>query len=95
MEFKDLWVDMEGKVVSRFKRVCVFCGSSSGKRESYREAAIELAQELVRCNVVLTPNFHFFMVSFMARWIYKGLFLFVFDRWLGDWTLFMVEGVLG
>jgi predicted Rossmann-fold nucleotide-binding protein len=39
---------MEGKVVSsRFKRVCVFCGSSTGKRNCYRDAAIELAQELV------------------------------------------------
>ncbi|KNA06768.1 hypothetical protein SOVF_177960 [Spinacia oleracea] len=32
---------------SRFKSVCVFCGSSTGKRDSYREAAIELGQELV------------------------------------------------
>ncbi|CAK9316040.1 unnamed protein product [Citrullus colocynthis] len=32
---------------SRFKRVCVFCGSSTGKRICYRDAAIELAQELV------------------------------------------------
>lgn len=33
---------------SRFKRVCVFCGSSSGNRECYRDAATDLAQELVR-----------------------------------------------
>ncbi|KAA0062003.1 hypothetical protein IC582_026137 [Cucumis melo] len=39
---------MEGEVVkSRFKRVCVFCGSSTGKRDCYRDAAIDLAQELV------------------------------------------------
>jgi len=31
---------------SRFKRVCVFCGSSTGNRNSYREAALELGQEL-------------------------------------------------
>jgi cytokinin riboside 5'-monophosphate phosphoribohydrolase len=31
----------------RFRRVCVFCGSSSGKRSSYRDAAIELGKELV------------------------------------------------
>ena len=31
----------------RFRRVCVFCGSSSGKRSSYRDAAVELAKELV------------------------------------------------
>ncbi|KAG6763042.1 hypothetical protein POTOM_033574 [Populus tomentosa] len=40
---------MEGKVLkpSRFKRVCVFCGSSTGKRKCYRDAANELGQELV------------------------------------------------
>ncbi|KAG6519445.1 hypothetical protein ZIOFF_022939 [Zingiber officinale] len=32
---------------SRFRRVCVFCGSSSGKKESYRLAAIQLGHELV------------------------------------------------
>ncbi|KAF9601783.1 hypothetical protein IFM89_022951 [Coptis chinensis] len=39
---------MEEKVVkSRFKRVCVFCGSSTGNRDCYRDAAVELGQELV------------------------------------------------
>ncbi|EXB56348.1 hypothetical protein L484_024891 [Morus notabilis] len=39
---------MEEKILkSRFKRVCVFCGSSSGKRNCYRDAALELGQELV------------------------------------------------
>ncbi|GMY28123.1 cytokinin riboside 5'-monophosphate phosphoribohydrolase LOG5-like [Fagus crenata] len=32
---------------SRFKRVCVFCGSSSGKKNCYSDAALELGQELV------------------------------------------------
>ncbi|KAJ6425636.1 hypothetical protein OIU84_026247 [Salix udensis] len=32
---------------SKFKRICVFCGSSSGKKASYQEAAVELAKELV------------------------------------------------
>ncbi|KAK9109403.1 hypothetical protein Sjap_017463 [Stephania japonica] len=32
---------------SRFKRVCVYCGSSTGNRDCYREAAIELGEELV------------------------------------------------
>ncbi|XP_074285916.1 cytokinin riboside 5'-monophosphate phosphoribohydrolase LOG5-like [Silene latifolia] len=35
------------KLSSRFKKVCVFCGSSTGNRDSYRLAAIELGQELV------------------------------------------------
>ncbi|PSS18017.1 Cytokinin riboside 5'-monophosphate phosphoribohydrolase [Actinidia chinensis var. chinensis] len=32
---------------SRFKSVCVFCGSSYGKRESYRDATLQLGQELI------------------------------------------------
>ena len=32
---------------SKFKRICVFCGSSPGKKASYKEAAIALAKELV------------------------------------------------
>ncbi|CAM8987287.1 hypothetical protein QQ045_006210 [Rhodiola kirilowii] len=39
--------DVEAVVGSKFKRVCVFCGSSTGKRDCYRDAAIELGQELV------------------------------------------------
>ncbi|XAR73040.1 hypothetical protein NMG60_11019892 [Bertholletia excelsa] len=41
-------------ISSRFKRMCVFCGSSTGKRDCYRDAAIELGQELVarRLNLV-------------------------------------------
>ncbi|CAN1770883.1 Cytokinin riboside 5'-monophosphate phosphoribohydrolase LOG5 [Linum perenne] len=36
-----------GLTKSKFKRVCVFCGSSTGKKDCYRDAAVELAQELV------------------------------------------------
>ncbi|KAJ8762164.1 hypothetical protein K2173_007318 [Erythroxylum novogranatense] len=32
---------------SRFKKVCVFCGSSTGKRDCYSDAALELGRELV------------------------------------------------
>ncbi|KAG2548437.1 hypothetical protein PVAP13_9KG185300 [Panicum virgatum] len=32
---------------SRFKRICVFCGSSQGKKRSYHDAAIELGNELI------------------------------------------------
>ncbi|KAI5660939.1 hypothetical protein M9H77_20262 [Catharanthus roseus] len=37
----------------RFKRICVFCGSSSGRRNIYREAALQLGQELVDRNLDL------------------------------------------
>ncbi|XP_030531747.2 cytokinin riboside 5'-monophosphate phosphoribohydrolase LOG7 isoform X1 [Rhodamnia argentea] len=38
---------------SRFRRICVFCGSSSGKKSSYQEAAIQLGQELVERRIDL------------------------------------------
>ncbi|KAG5243909.1 cytokinin riboside 5'-monophosphate phosphoribohydrolase LOG [Salix suchowensis] len=43
---------MEG-TESKFKRICVFCGSSSGKKASYQEAAVELAKELVERRIDL------------------------------------------
>ncbi|KAL9296766.1 hypothetical protein ACSQ67_022662 [Phaseolus vulgaris] len=43
----------EMKQESRFKRICVFCGSSPGNKSSYQDAAIELAKELVSRNIDL------------------------------------------
>jgi len=40
---------------SKFKRICVYCGSSSGNKASYQEAAVELGEEMV----ILFPHFHF------------------------------------
>ncbi|XP_058088513.1 cytokinin riboside 5'-monophosphate phosphoribohydrolase LOG7 [Magnolia sinica] len=38
---------------SKFKRICVFCGSSPGKKISYQEAAIQLGNELVERRIDL------------------------------------------
>ncbi|RWV90609.1 hypothetical protein GW17_00047172, partial [Ensete ventricosum] len=38
---------------SRFRRVCVFCGSSPGKKASYQLAATQLGHELVSSSIVL------------------------------------------
>ncbi|XP_012836016.1 PREDICTED: cytokinin riboside 5'-monophosphate phosphoribohydrolase LOG3-like [Erythranthe guttata] len=38
---------------SKFKRICVFCGSSQGKKTSYQEAATELGKVLVSRNIDL------------------------------------------
>ncbi|KAL9257358.1 Cytokinin riboside 5'-monophosphate phosphoribohydrolase LOG3-like protein, partial [Drosera capensis] len=32
---------------SKFRRICVFCGSSQGKKTSYHDAAIDLGKELI------------------------------------------------
>ncbi|KAL2345286.1 hypothetical protein Fmac_006571 [Flemingia macrophylla] len=38
---------------SRFNRICVFCGSSSGNKPTYQEAAVQLARELVERRIDL------------------------------------------
>ncbi|XP_030453576.1 cytokinin riboside 5'-monophosphate phosphoribohydrolase LOG3-like [Syzygium oleosum] len=38
---------------SRFRRVCVFCGSSPGKSPSYQHAAIQLGKQLVERDIDL------------------------------------------
>lgn len=38
---------------SRFKRICVFCGSSQGKKPSYHDAAVELGNQLVARSIDL------------------------------------------
>ena len=41
-------MEMESETqLSKFRRICVFCGSSQGKKSSYQDAAIELGRELV------------------------------------------------
>lgn len=45
---------MEGEQAARpskFRRICVFCGSSQGKKRSYQDSAVELAKELVMFSV--------------------------------------------
>ncbi|KAM3325456.1 hypothetical protein P3S67_000581 [Capsicum chacoense] len=47
-------MDMESDVmVLKFKRICVFCGSSQGKKISYHDAVIEPGKELVLRNIDL------------------------------------------
>ncbi|CAN4109468.1 unnamed protein product [Withania somnifera] len=44
---------MEQERNSKFNRICVFCGSSSGKKTSYQQAAIDLGKELVERRIDL------------------------------------------
>ncbi|KAL6899435.1 hypothetical protein ACP4OV_006093 [Aristida adscensionis] len=53
MEMKDEEAAEVVAVPSRFKKICVFCGSSHGKKKSYQDAAIELGKELVARNIDL------------------------------------------
>ncbi|KAL2649401.1 hypothetical protein R1flu_017529 [Riccia fluitans] len=38
---------------SRFKRICVFCGSSSGKKTLYKNVALDLGKEMVKRQINL------------------------------------------
>ncbi|KAH0930381.1 hypothetical protein HID58_016108, partial [Brassica napus] len=38
---------------SRFRRICVFCGSSSGNKTTYHDAALQLAHQLVKRKIDL------------------------------------------
>ncbi|KAI7728824.1 hypothetical protein M8C21_023803 [Ambrosia artemisiifolia] len=41
-------MDISGEMmVSKFKRICVLCGSSQGKKSNYQDAANELGKELI------------------------------------------------
>uniref|UniRef100_A0A7N0V3C9 Cytokinin riboside 5'-monophosphate phosphoribohydrolase n=3 Tax=Kalanchoe fedtschenkoi TaxID=63787 RepID=A0A7N0V3C9_KALFE len=47
-------MSMEERIqFTKFKRICVFCGSSSAKKASYEEAALQLAAELVERRIDL------------------------------------------
>ncbi|GKV12195.1 hypothetical protein SLEP1_g23377 [Rubroshorea leprosula] len=46
-------MEMSEPKQSKFRRICVFCGSSQGKKSSYQDAAIELGKELVSRNIDL------------------------------------------
>ncbi|KAM1242510.1 hypothetical protein ACFX2G_034854 [Malus domestica] len=37
---------MEDSKRSKFRRICVFCGSNSGHRKVFRDTALELGNEL-------------------------------------------------
>ncbi|KAM0942404.1 putative LOG family protein [Dioscorea sansibarensis] len=37
----------KGISMSKFKKTCVYCGSSQGKKKSYQDVAIDLAKELI------------------------------------------------
>ncbi|KAF0930008.1 hypothetical protein E2562_027188 [Oryza meyeriana var. granulata] len=42
-----------GERRSRFRRICVYCGSAKGRKASYQDAAVELGKELVERGIDL------------------------------------------
>lgn len=61
---------------SKFNRICVFCGSSQGKKKSYQDAAIELGKELVCDSVyIYITYFHSHYHHFFYGFCFKLAFL--------------------
>ncbi|KAF3617250.1 putative cytokinin riboside 5'-monophosphate phosphoribohydrolase LOGL6 [Capsicum annuum] len=65
---------MESDVMlSKFKRICVFCGSSQGKKSSYQDDASELGQELVSRNIDLVyGGGSIGLMSLVSQAVYDG-----------------------
>ncbi|XP_030526694.1 cytokinin riboside 5'-monophosphate phosphoribohydrolase LOG1 [Rhodamnia argentea] len=58
---------------SKFKRICVFCGSSQGKKSSYTDAALELGTELVSRNIDLVyGGGSIGLMGLVSRAVYNG-----------------------
>jgi len=64
---------------SRFKRVCVFCGSSPGNKASYQLAAIQLAHELVATSSS-SSNMSFFILFHFSFSMYVCMMLMKVER---------------
>ncbi|CAH8281622.1 unnamed protein product [Eruca vesicaria subsp. sativa] len=60
---------------SRFRKVCVFCGSHSGNREVFSDAAIELGNELVKRKIDLVyGGGSVGLMGLISRRVYEGGF---------------------
>lgn len=73
-------MEVEGTEIrqtSKFKRICVFCGSSQGKKSSYQDAATELGKELVYCYYFNDSHFKSFVSALLV----------CFRLWLHSWNL--------
>ncbi|XBI70202.1 hypothetical protein VPH35_064747 [Triticum aestivum] len=58
---------------SRFKRMCVFCGSSQGNKSSYHDAAIDLANQLVGGGIDLVyGGGSIGLMGLVSRAVYHG-----------------------
>ncbi|KAG2238355.1 hypothetical protein Bca52824_092386 [Brassica carinata] len=60
---------------SRFRKICVFCGSHSGHREVFSDAAIELGNELVKRKIDLVyGGGSVGLMGLISRRVYEGGF---------------------
>lgn len=77
---------------SKFKRICVFCGSSQGKKSSYQDAAVELGNELV-CLGIDSFGFGSSPFFLFCKWGCKVRALWFVDSFSLSWD-FLVVGLV-
>ncbi|EFJ38723.1 hypothetical protein SELMODRAFT_73749 [Selaginella moellendorffii] len=66
-------MDDSGGGRSKFVRICVFCGSSSGKKTSYGAAAADLGRELVKRKIDLVyGGGNVGLMGLIAEAVYEG-----------------------
>nr|GLL37974.1 cytokinin riboside 5'-monophosphate phosphoribohydrolase LOG8-like [Ipomoea trifida] len=64
---------MEGNRRSNFRRICVFCGSNSGHRKVFSDAAVELGNELVSRKIDLVyGGGSIGLMGLISRKVYDG-----------------------
>ncbi|XP_078153418.1 putative cytokinin riboside 5'-monophosphate phosphoribohydrolase LOGL10 [Carex rostrata] len=70
---REIVIQRRKPTASRFKRVCVFCGSSPGKKASYQVAAIQLGNELVERKLDLVyGGGSIGLMGLVSRAVYSG-----------------------
>ncbi|KAJ4773425.1 Cytokinin riboside 5'-monophosphate phosphoribohydrolase [Rhynchospora pubera] len=70
---RDIVMQRRKPIGSRFKRVCVFCGSSPGNKASYQLAAIQLGNELVERKIDLVyGGGSIGLMGLVSRAVYNG-----------------------
>ena len=70
METEEHAMNMMMKSSSRFKHICVFCGTSPSKNPNYQLAAIQLTKQLVMSQL----NYYFF---FLLQFGQNQIYLFI------------------
>eukprot|EP01018_Ginkgo_biloba_P037934 Gb_24266 [translate_table: standard] len=66
---------MEGssRINKRFRRICVFCGSSSGNKSIFSDAALDLGKELVERRIDLVyGGGSFGLMGLISKTVYNG-----------------------
>ena len=77
--------------MGKFKRVCVYCGSNSGNRKIFSDAALDLGREMVLSLLLCFLSSLIIVHTKVQQWFFE----IGNCRLRGGWISSMEEGVLG